>query len=418
MLRLQSDVDVKEAIQAYVDEGVAAEHSLLLRYHRVLPKSQLDVAVSKEDLAASSISEGARIIPLAHYRGVDIWLCDESSLMATGTYKDLDACLMAAIAKHRGLDSIVLSSGGNLGYAMARYARKAGLRVYFFHPKSTLYKLDAANFDWDGVTVITVDRSEREVKILARDFADVYEIAHVPALNWRFAASVVRAMHIAEKLLIPQQRVDWLAQTICAGYGPVGVYNCWSWLIGEGLLEPDTMPRFLGFQQAANAPIARSWQAGEREIKQQPTDQGTLGRYIEPGLYNTNPSINYSNLINLMNRYGGDLLTVDKGEYQKYRETVIGWFRNAGLEFTRIPQTGEILERAGLLTGIGIMKAVDKEIVKQGSQVLYLMTGGFRRVSSFEPLIPDLEVDETRPITDWVCDLGTALGLGSPGITR
>jgi threonine synthase len=49
-----------------------------------------------------------------------------------------------------------LSSGSNLGYAMARYARQAGLRVFFFHPKATLYKLDAANFDGDGVTAITV----------------------------------------------------------------------------------------------------------------------------------------------------------------------------------------------------------------------------------------------------------------------
>ncbi len=96
--------------------------------------------------------------------------------MATGTYKDLDACLMAAIAKHARLDSVVLSSGGNLGYAMARYARKARLQVYFFHRKSTLYKLDAANSDWDGVKVITVDRPEREVKALALTFANAYGV--------------------------------------------------------------------------------------------------------------------------------------------------------------------------------------------------------------------------------------------------
>ena len=408
---MKRKIYVKDTLEAYVDESAAAERSLLLRYHPVLSEQGQNIDISKEDIDASSLSEGARIFPLAQFRGVEIWVCDESSLMATGTYKDLDACLMAAIAKHTGLTSIVLSSGGNLGYAMARYARNAGLRVYFFHPKSTLYKLDAANFDWEGVKVITVDRPEQEVKALARDFADAYGIAHVPALHWRFAASAVRAMHIAEKLFVPDTQVDWLAQAICAGFGPVGVYGCWSGLIYKGVLEHECVPRFLGIQQAANAPIVQAWQAGEREMTKQPMDTDNQGAYIEPGLYNTNPSVNYSNLTGLMDRFGGDLLAVDGGDYQTYEKTVISWFRNAGLEFTRMPQTGEILERAGILTGVGIIKAIEQEVVKQGSRVLYLLTGGFRRLSSFERLKPDLEVNETRPIADWVVDLGKALGL-------
>lgn len=402
---------MKCAPRTYVDDDTTPEQSLLLRYHLILPQQQPNISVSKESLAASSISEGARIFPLVQYRGVDIWVCDESSLMATGTYKDLDACLMAAIARQTGLNSIVLSSGGNLGYAMARYARLAGLRVYFFHPKATLYKLDAANFDWDEVTVITVDRPEPEVKALARDFADAYAIAHVPLLDWRFAASAVRAMHVAEKLFTPGRQIDWLAQTICAGFGPVGVYACWSWLIREGLLGPEVVPPFLGIQQAANAPIVRSWQAGAREITKQPTGNGNPERYIEPGLYNTNPSINYSNLIDLVDRYSGAFLSVERDVYQTYEDTVIGWFRDLRLEFTRNPQTGEILERAGILTGVGIMRAIEQGIVKRGSRILYLLTGGFRRLSSFQRLKPDLEVDQRRSLADWVHHLGTEFGL-------
>jgi hypothetical protein len=171
------------------------------------------------------------------------------------------------------------------------------------------------------------------------------------------------------------------------------------------------VPRFLGIQQAANAPIVRAWQAGEREITKQHTDNGNLGRYIEPGLYNTNPRINYSNLIDLMDRYGGAFLAVDGDSYQMYEETVIGWFRDVGLEFTRKPQTGEILERAGILTGVGIMKAIEQGVVNQGSRVLYLLTGGFRRLSSFERLQPDLEVNGTRPIDEWVKELGSILEI-------
>ena len=396
---------------ALVDGSIAAEQSLLLRYHSVLPRLHPDIAVSKEALAASSIREGARIFRLAQYRGVEILVCDESSLMATGTYKDLDACLMAAIANHTGLNAIVLSSGGNLGYAMARYARQAGLRVYLFHPKSTLYKLDAANFGWNGVSVITVDRPEPEVKSLARDFADAYGITHVPLLDWRFAASTVRAMHIAEKLLLPGKQVDWVAQAICAGFGPVGVYDCWAWLIREGLLQSAAVPRFLGVQQAANAPIVRAWEAGATEITKDFADNGDKEHYIEPGLYNTNPNVNYANLRGLINQFGGAFLDALGDEYQASEGTVLGWFRDAGLEFTRIPQTAAILERAGILTGVGIMKAIEQGMVKPRSRVLYLLTGGFRRLSSFERLKPELEVDGTGSVADWVRDLGAALGL-------
>lgn len=56
---------------------------MLTMDHTINNKSQI---LFKKDLAASSISEGAQIFPLAQYRGVDIWVCDESSLMATGTY--------------------------------------------------------------------------------------------------------------------------------------------------------------------------------------------------------------------------------------------------------------------------------------------------------------------------------------------
>jgi threonine synthase len=403
--------NLKNSLTDYIDDNTPAERSLLLRYHPVILEQGQSLPVSREDLAASSIAEGACLYPLAHYMGVDIWVCDESSLMATGTYKDLDACLITAIAKHTGLQSIVLSSGGNLGYAMARYAAKAGLQVYFFHPKSTLYKLDAGNFTWDGVKIITVDRPEKEVKLLARSFAEAYGLTHVPALEWRFTASAVRALHIAEKIFLPGIDVHWLAQTLCAGFGPVGVYQCWSRLIQKGILRPEAIPHFLGVQQAANAPIVEAWQAGDSEIAEYSPGRNYLGSYIEPGLYNTNPSANYANLINLLKQFGGSFLSVDLLDYHKHEGTVIGWFRDVGLEFTARPDTGEILERAGILTGVGIMKAIENRVVEPGTRVLYLLTGGFRKIPTFEPLRAGIMVDDTRTIAGWVQDLGKEFSL-------
>jgi threonine synthase len=396
-------------LDPYVDEAISPEQSLLLRYHRVLPLLQLGLDVPKEDIVNSSIAEGARIFPLSQYQGVDILVCDESSLMATGTYKDLDACLISSLVSRQSLNSVVLSSGGNLGYAMARYARKVGIQVYFFHPKSTLYKLDANNFKWDGIKVITVDRPEQDVKQLAKDFAQTYGLVHVPNLSWRFAASAVRAMHIAE-LLFERQKIDWLAQTICAGFGPVGIYDCWSELSERDLIDSRFIPPFLGIQQETNAPIVRAWEAKSPQIKVEDSDHDNQD-YIEPGLYNTNPGVNYANLLKVMSQYGGDFLAVSKDEYRNYEGMIVSWFRNAGLEFTRISATGEILEKTGVLTGAGILKAIDLKLIPKGSKVLYLLTGGFRKYTNFTPLKPDIEVDQSQPVPELVRIIGTMFGL-------
>jgi threonine synthase len=293
---------------------------------------------------------------------------------------------------------------------MARYSRKAGINVYFFHPKSTLYKLDANNFRWEGIKVITVDRPEPDVKQLAKDFAHSYGLVHVPSISWRLAASAVRAMHISEMLIKRHQKIDWLAQTICAGFGPVGIYDCWSELIRRNLIGADLVPPFLGIQQEANSPIVRAWTSNSSQVSAEIPDNDNHD-YIEPGLYNTNPSVNYLNLINVMHQFGGDFLSINKEYYQACEEKIIGWFHDRGLEFTRNNTTGDILEKAGIITGAGILSAIEQKKIPKGSKVLYLFTGGFRKYSNFTSLKPDIEVDHTQTIPNVVKLIGNQFGL-------
>jgi hypothetical protein len=127
-----------------------------------------------------------------------------------------------------------------------------------------MYKLDAASFAWGGAKLISVDLPERQVKSLTAAFSRYFNIVMVPDIRWRLAASAVaRAVHPRAH---DRTAVDWLAQTMCAGYGPAGIYNCFSELVREGLIEAAQIPKFLGFQQDANAPMVHAWRAGHREI--------------------------------------------------------------------------------------------------------------------------------------------------------
>ena len=44
---------------------------------------------------------------------------------------------------------------------------------------------------------------------------------------------------------------DWVTQAICAGFGPIGIYDGFSRLVSQGLMESGSVPRFLGLQQDA-----------------------------------------------------------------------------------------------------------------------------------------------------------------------
>ncbi|MBL9037366.1 MAG: pyridoxal-phosphate dependent enzyme [Archangium sp.] len=400
-----------------IDQEFSAERSLLLRYHRVFDKLDLQIAINREDAVAASIAEGARISKLAEYKGVEILLCDESSLMATGTYKDLDACLVTAVAHHAGLDSVVLSSGGNLGYALSVYGRRHNLNVYFFHPKSTLFKLDAANINVPGIKLISVDLPERQVKALSLAFSTKFALPLVPDIRWRLAASAVRAMFVLEHAGT-DTGVDCIAQAMCAGYGPTGVYNCFSELSREGLLRRRAVPRFIGFQQEGNSPMVRAFSNGEREISAEHVHPEPK-KYLEPGLYNTNPERNYTRLFDLMRYFGGDMLSIRDEDYERYIAQLLGWFRAKGLEFTTLPGTDQIMEKTGLLTGIGILRAIDEGRIRPQERVLYLMTGGFRKLpKTFTQAVPDVQVDESKSIDAWVTELGASFGLKPPAYTR
>jgi hypothetical protein len=83
--KLTMDFGTNLSFETFIEEENPSDQSLLLRYHKVLPLMQLGINITKADLAKSSISEGAQIFPLIEYQGVEILVCDESSLMATGT---------------------------------------------------------------------------------------------------------------------------------------------------------------------------------------------------------------------------------------------------------------------------------------------------------------------------------------------
>ena len=111
-----------------VDPEYTPEMSIVARYRNAFTfGAPEEDARFKDLLLETSLREGARVFPLFPYRGVDIHILDESSLMHTGTLKSIDGCITLAQCKRRGYERVVFESGGNTGTALTEYGHKAGL---------------------------------------------------------------------------------------------------------------------------------------------------------------------------------------------------------------------------------------------------------------------------------------------------
>ena len=91
----------------------------------------------------TSIREGARIFPLLAYKGVEIFILDETSLMHTRTLKSVDGCITEARCKLNGYERVVFESGGNTGTALTQYGIRAGLETFMFIPEENLSLLNS-----------------------------------------------------------------------------------------------------------------------------------------------------------------------------------------------------------------------------------------------------------------------------------
>jgi threonine synthase len=385
-------------VDRYVDPAFAPGESLILRYHRGIGFDEL----SSDDYRRASLGEGARILEFLEYKGVRIYLDDESTLMASGTFKSLEACFAMALCRKRGYRAVVFSSGANLGTALSMYGRTAGVETFFFHPDNTSWKLDAAFFAAPAAHLISVDKPEKAVKKAALLFAEMTGMPHIPAMEWRFVATGLRALFVFETIRQRQCRFDWISQSVCAGYGPIGFYDRVGQLLSEGAIGRETVPKFLGIQQETCSPMVRAWSKRHQQIE---TDDivSVSGELLDPALYNTNPEGSYPLLHQHLLRYGGELRALRREEYEKYLPLVRRELANSGIHVKTRQVDGreQIMEKAGIMALAGTLAAIDEGTIGKGETVLSFLTGGAGEFSGREA-VPECLIKQEDDLTSAV----------------
>ena len=375
-------------IRFEVDGRFAADRSVVLRYAPALLRGWL----ATEELLPWSRREGTRVLDLGRWRGVGLQLLDESSGMASGTHKSLDGCLSTALCRKHAIRRAVFSSGANAGSALSLYGAGSGLESFFFCPAANLGKLDGALFESPCTHLIAVEGSDRRVKEAARLASARLGAPLIPDLDWRMLAAGCRGLFIAEQILQNGQGFGWVAQSVCAGYGPLGIYRAFAGLVDSGSFDRARVPRFLGVQQAGLCPVVRAWEQRRRTLPPLAAADWQEAP-IEPALYNVHPEETYPLLCEALATWGGDMVTISQGEFDHYGKEFLARVEGAGLRLTRTVIGGreQIAERAGLLAGAGALKAIAEGRVEQGDAVLCALTGGAGPAPS-KPAVPQLRI--------------------------
>lgn len=355
-----------------IDATCLSEKSILLRYRKLLIPILCDdfgITLDEEALVATSANEGARISAVTTYKGVQIQLLDETSQMTSGTFKSLVACLSISLCRMAGVSIVVFESGANTGTALSKYAAAAGLFSLFVTLPENLRLLSARMFNGSRNWIVAAAGAQT-LKGVARAFAERLGAQKIPELEWRYAAGMFRGCRIAEQIL-GGTRIDWISQTVSAGFGPIGIFRMLSRLDSD----LPCRPKLLAVQQAENSPYFD-------RITGQPAPSTTAQEdLLIPAMYDRAPFTYgaYEDFAPLI-RSGGEILTVGKNEFagflsRRFGEVdIIELLNGAGTQI-RV-EDGAICDPTGLVGLAGVIKAVDRGVIRPGETVLHALTSG------------------------------------------
>lgn len=389
----------RSSLEACIDGSCPPDTSVVRRYRNAVrfdDRPERDLAF-KEIVPQTSIREGARIVRFPAYKGVDIHVLDETSAMATGSLKSIDGCLMASLCRVDGIGRVAFESGGNTGNALTRYGRNAGIETFFFCPRDNVDLLDSAMFDDPGAHLVAVEDRGR-VKELAALFARTAGIPRVPDRSWRYAAGMFRGLFVLEHMLAAGV-FGWIAQTISAAFGPIGIYG----VLNASRADTRGLPRFLGIQQEANCPMFRTW--NPEAAKRLDLARRDRGRLLARTMYDDSPDTHrtYRDLHRLLMLTRGDLLTVNEDEFESRLHpsaeygSILELLGSRGIAIG--VRSGQVIEKTGMLALAGTLKAIDDGVVRPGESVLCCLTGGVTEADGRAR--PERVVRDARDVLDY-----------------
>ncbi len=308
----------------------------------------------------------------------NLYLKDETR-NPTGSFKDRPISCAISKAKEEGKNTVITSSSGNAGVAVASYAAKAGIKAIILVPSSTP-RNKLLSIVCSGGILIRIKGTTSDCFNLTRELAYKYEWANLTStfLNpFATEGDKTVAYELYQQLgLVP----DWIVVPVGAGPLLAGIYKGYKELEQLGLV--DRLPAMVAVQARGCAPIVRAFDKGDPEV-----EPWEVPHTIASGI--ADPLQGYSEdgtlTLQVIRESGGVAVSVDDDDLI---ESVQNLSKFAGI----------FSEPTGASSVASLKKLEDKGILEGGDTVVCLITGsGFKDSYTIEEYVEippkELEAD-------------------------
>jgi len=254
------------------------------------------------DEAGVSMGEGWTPLVEATLFGRPI-SCKLEYISPTGSFKDRGVAVMVAALKSCGVAEVMDDSSGNAGASLAAYAARAGLRARILVPAH------AAPAKMRQIAVYGA-----HLEVVPGPRAAIAQAAAHAATRVPYASHAHSPYNLAGLETIAWEVWEQLGHRAPAtmvfpvGQGTLllGAYLGFRRLAKAGLIE--RMPRLVGVQASACAPIFRAWQAGGDDVA--PVKEGET---VAEGVRISAP-VRGRTLLAALRETGGEAVAVSEAE--------------------------------------------------------------------------------------------------------
>jgi len=257
-------------------------------------------------------------------------------LFPTGSYKDRGATVLISKMKEWGVQKVVEDSSGNAGSAIAAYCAKAGIECEIYVPQGTSSE-KTVQIQAYGATLRKVQGSRERTAEVAMEAASKIPYASHCWNPFFLHGTKTFAFEVWEQM-------DWKAPDVLVlpvGHGTLflGAYIGFKELKEAGMIR--RVPRLVGVQSAACAPLYRAFRNGWTEPR--PIEKRET---VAEGIAIAEP-VRGRQILEAIHRTDGEILAVTEKEI--------------GITLKEMGRRGHFIEPTSAATIAGLKKYLRKK---------------------------------------------------------
>jgi threonine synthase len=318
------------------------------RYASVLP-----------DVTPVTLGEGWT--PMLHSKRYPCLYIKEEGANPTGTFKARGLGLAVTMAKHYGLQHLVVPSAGNAAGALAAYAAAAGITAHIFMPQDVPFANYLEGIVY-GADVTMVDGLISDCARMVAENIQAQKQANTPANQvWFDISSLKEPFRVEGKKTMGYELVEQLGwqypdavfYPTGGGVGLIGMWKAFDEMEQLGWVEKGSKrPKMYALQSTGCAPIAKAYAEGKPSSEFFP-DAATFAA----GLRVPKPYAD-TIILDIVRESGGAALAFSD---EQILASILDWAKHEGIFLS--PEGAAATAAYDSLLASGELKSTDKVVL-------------------------------------------------------